>query len=130
MPIDQPRPLEHGRFGGAVRRRLDRLRGQLLNRIDAFAGDGPAHRAQIVAANGRATGIGIVGCGFVADFYAANLSLHPELRLIGCTDLNEARANAFAGRNQCTAFSTLDNLLEDGTIAIVVNLTNPASHAE
>src|SRR5215208_4043629 len=130
MPIDQPRPLEHGRFGGAVRRRLDRLRGQLLNRIDAFAGDGPAHRAQIVAANGRATGIGIVGCGFVADFYAATLPLHPELRLVGCTDLNETRAKVFAQRNGCTAFPTLKDLLEDETVEIVVNLTNPESHAE
>lgn len=130
MHVDRSRARWRDRLGEAVRRRLDRFRGTILNRIDAFAGEGPAHRAKIVAANGRMTGIGIVGCGFVADFYAATLPLHPELRLVGCTDLNETRAQVFAQRNGCTAFPTLKDLLEDETIEVVVNLTNPESHAE
>jgi predicted dehydrogenase len=129
MQIDQPRPPGRGRLARAVRRRLDRLRGALLNRIDAFAGAGPQQLARDGAEQERLTGIGVVGCGFVADFYAANLPLHPELRLIGCTDLNETRAKVFAQRNVCTAFPSLKDLLEDDSIEIVVNLTNPENHA-
>src|SRR4051794_23326326 len=113
MQIHQPRPPEQGRLARAVRRRLDRLRGALLNRIDAFADPGPEQLARSSVEQGRTTGIGVVGCGFVADFYAANFGQHPELRLIGCTDLNETRAKVFAQRNGCTAFPSLKDLLED-----------------
>ena len=38
--------------------------------------------------------IGIVGCGYVADFYVATLKSHPELELAGITDRDAARASA------------------------------------
>jgi predicted dehydrogenase len=129
MQVHPPKPPWQDRVGRAMRKRLDRFRGTFLDRIDAFAGPGPEYKAQQGVASSRTTGIGIVGCGFVADFYAANLRLHPELRLIGCTDVDETRVRAFARRNACAAFSSLEDLLEDGTIEIVVNLTSPASHA-
>jgi predicted dehydrogenase len=67
---------------------------------------------------------------FVADFYAANLTLHPELRLVGSTDLDGSRAEQFAARNGGKVYATVDDLLADPSIAVVVNLTNPASHFE
>ncbi len=117
--------MELGRIG----RRLDRLRAFLLNRIDSFAGSGP-DEVRDRSKHGPKVGVGIVGCGFVADFYAATLPLHPELELIGCTDRNETRALVFAQRNGCGAFPTVGDLLADDRIEIVVNLTNPESHAE
>ena len=120
-----PSQVQHGR----LRKWLDRFRGALLNRIDSFAGAGPDQPRQR-SPGVREIGIGIVGCGFVADFYAATLPLHPELALVGCTDLNETRALVFAQRNGCVAFLTLNDLLQDNRIEIVVNLTNPESHAE
>jgi predicted dehydrogenase len=128
VQIDQPEPLRQSRLRRAWVRRLDRFRGALLNRIDAFAG-GP-DQTRRTAINARTTAIGIVGCGFVADFYAATLPSHPELRLVGCADLNETRAQVFAQRNGCTAFPSLNALLEDETIELVINLTSPESHAE
>ena len=130
MEIDQPRPLSQSRLRSVVGRRLDRFRGLVLNLVDAFAGSGPGNREGTRATDDRSTAFGIVGCGFVADFYAAALPLHPELRLIGCTDLNETRANVFAQRNGCAAYPSLKALLEDERIEIVINLTNPEGHAE
>jgi len=64
----------------------------------------------------------------VADFYAANFGLHPELRIIGCTDLDAERAAAFAARNGGKVYPALDELLADPSVEIVLNLTNPVSH--
>jgi predicted dehydrogenase len=109
---------------------MDRLRAGLLDRIDAFAGAGPAHGRPRLRAASEITGIGIVGCGFVADFYADTLPLHPELRLVACADRDKERAKRFAERNRCKPSGSLEQLLADPEVEIVVNLTNPASHAE
>jgi len=77
-------------------RSVDELRSRLLDRIDAFTGSGPGHRVTTPQVDGPKTGIAIVGCGFVADFYSENLPLHPDLRLIGCTDLQRGTAARFA----------------------------------
>ena len=110
-------------------RSVDELRSRLLDRIDAFTGSGPGHRVTTPQVDGPKTGIAIVGCGFVADFYSENLPLHPDLRLIGCTDLQRERAERFAARNRCKVCASLDHLLADPDVEIVVNLTNPSSHA-
>jgi predicted dehydrogenase len=74
--------------------------------------------------------IGIVGCGFVADYYMATLPLHPELRLIGAHDRDADRRAAFAAHHGVRTYPTLDELLGDDEIDLVVNLTNPRSHFE
>ena len=73
-------------------------------------------------------GIAFVGCGFVADFYAANLPLHPQLALVGVFDLAGSRAASLAARHRVRVYDTLNALLADPSVDIVVNLTNPASH--
>lgn len=111
-------------------RKYDKLRSRLLDRIDRFAGAGAwADLPKRRASSGTApAGIAIVGCGFVADFYAATLPLHPELRLITVTDADPARARRFGGAHRATVHATLDELLADPAVEIVVNLTNPHSH--
>jgi predicted dehydrogenase len=69
-----------------------------------------------------------VGCGFVADLYAGTLNQHPELALAGVTDRDADRAHAFARRHDVTAYDSLDALLADERVDLVVNLTNPESH--
>ena len=128
MQIDQSNPLRE-RLGRALLRRLDRLRGVVLDHIDGLTGPGPKHQAKTEVTDRRSAGIGIVGCGYVADFYAATLPMHPELWLVGCSDLNETRAQVFAQRNDCAAFPSLGDLLNDERIQIVVNLTSPEGHA-
>ena len=75
--------------------------------------------------------IAIVGCGFVADYYIKTLSLHPQLKLVGVMDKIGERANKFAEFHQLShVYETLDDILEDNTVDVVLNLTNPGSHYE
>lgn len=75
--------------------------------------------------------IAIIGCGFVADYYLKTLSIHPQLKLVGVMDKIGDRANKFAEYyNVPRVYETLDDVLEDNTVDIVLNLTNPGSHYE
>ena len=44
--------------------------------------------------------IGIIGCGFVADYYLSTLRLHPELEVAGLVDRQAERAELLAQRHQ------------------------------
>ncbi|MGA2449618.1 MAG: Gfo/Idh/MocA family oxidoreductase [Polyangiaceae bacterium] len=72
--------------------------------------------------------LAIVGCGFVADFYAKTLTNHPELELVGVFDRDAPRSRRYAALNGVREYASLDELLRDRSTEIVVNLTNPASH--
>ena len=75
--------------------------------------------------------IAIVGCGFVADYYLKTLSMHPQLKLVGVMDKVSHRATKFAEyHNVARVYETLTDILEDNTVDIVLNLTNPSSHYE
>ncbi len=75
--------------------------------------------------------IAIVGCGFVADYYLKTLSMHPQLKLVGVMDKIGDRALKFAKyHNVSHVYNSLDDVLEDNTVDIVLNLTNPRSHYE
>jgi predicted dehydrogenase len=75
-------------------------------------------------------GIGIVGTGNIAGGYARDALTHPEIRLVAATDLDPARAVAFAEANGCRAHASLDDLLADDEVDIVVNLTVHHAHHE
>src|SRR6266478_355393 len=74
------------------------------------------------------TGIAIVGCGYAADFYMANLGNHPELSLVGVYDKNTHRLQSFCSHHQTQAFPSLHKLISHSDVEIVLNLTNPAAH--
>lgn len=74
--------------------------------------------------------IGIIGCGYVAEFYGKTLANYPELKLLGVHDQNKENAEAFCRQWRVTIYSTIDQLLKDPTIETVLNLTNPRSHYE
>lgn len=77
----------------------------------------------------EASGIAIVGCGYVADSYRYCLSLHQhELHLTGVYDRDPERLSAFAGHWGDKAYASLDALLADENCKIVVNLTDPENH--
>lgn len=79
----------------------------------------------------RGTGIAIVGCGYVADSYRHTLAFHPEvLRLEGVFDVDPARLEAFAQVWGDRVYASLDAVLSDPAVIIVVNLTGPEAHAE
>jgi len=77
----------------------------------------------------RATGLAIVGCGYVADSYRHCLGFHPQaLRLAGVWDRDPDRLSAYRACWGDRAYGSLDEALGDPDVAIVLNLTDPESH--
>jgi predicted dehydrogenase len=72
--------------------------------------------------------IAIIGCGFVADFYMRTINLYPNLELVGVMDRNSDRASKFSTFYSVPIYNTLEELLSDPKVDIVLNLTNPRSH--
>jgi predicted dehydrogenase len=75
-------------------------------------------------------GIGIVGTGNIAGGYARDASSHPEIRLVAATDLDPVRAAAFGEAHGCRIHASLDDLLADDAVEIVINLTVHHAHYE
>jgi predicted dehydrogenase len=74
--------------------------------------------------------IAIVGCGFVADYYISTLRAYPQLTVAGVMDRNPDRATHFAQHHNLSLYPSLQTLLEDTSVELVLNLTNPRSHFE
>ncbi len=74
------------------------------------------------------TNIGIIGCGNISNAYFTACKRFPFLRVAACADLNPAAAQAKAAEHGCAALS-VDTLLADPAIALVINLTVPQAHA-
>jgi predicted dehydrogenase len=71
--------------------------------------------------------VGIVGCGSISETYLSNAKLFRCLAVTSCADLIAERACAKADRYGIRAVS-VEELLADPGIEIVVNLTVPAAH--
>ena len=72
-------------------------------------------------------GIGIVGCGNISAAYFRLAPLFKGLEVRACTDLNMAVAEARAKEFGVRAL-TMDKLLADDEIDVVINLTIPDAH--
>jgi len=72
--------------------------------------------------------VAIVGCGFVADYYMTTFSLYPELKLAGVMDRDNIRAKVFAEHYSLPVYPSLEALINDKSVDIVINLTNPDNH--
>jgi predicted dehydrogenase len=74
-------------------------------------------------------GIGIIGCGNISEAYLKAAPTFPIVDVRGVADLRpevaQARADAFGLKAM-----TVENLLADPSIEIVVNLTPPLTHVE
>jgi predicted dehydrogenase len=71
----------------------------------------------------------IVGCGTIAGASASHIRNHPSLTLVAATDVDVARATAFAAAHDTRAVSSIDDLLALDA-DVVVNLTIPSAHEE
>ncbi len=72
--------------------------------------------------------VGIIGCGVIAKVYADKLNGLPFVDLAACADIDTERANAFAKENSISRALSVEGLLTDGAIDVVVNLTIPQAH--
>jgi predicted dehydrogenase len=75
--------------------------------------------------------IGIIGCGNISGAYATYARTFDILDLVGCADIDPARAKTVAAEHHIKrAYDSVDALLDDPGIDMVINLTIPAAHAE
>lgn len=74
-------------------------------------------------------GVGVVGCGNISGTYLKVFRDLDGVTPLACADLDMARAEARAAEFDLRA-CTVDELLADQTIEIVLNLTVPGAHAE
>jgi predicted dehydrogenase len=72
--------------------------------------------------------VGVVGCGIVAKVYVEGSTAFESFDVVTCADLDMPSAKAFAEVHGLKA-STVDELIADPSIDVVLNLTPPAAHA-
>ncbi len=75
------------------------------------------------------TKIGIIGCGNISGIYFKAGKTFEILDIIACADINMDAARA-KGAEQGVPACTVDELLANPDIEIVVNLTIPAAHGD
>lgn len=75
-------------------------------------------------------GVGVIGAGTISTQYLENLTAFPDLDVRFIADLDTERAAAQAQKFGVAASGTVDELLADDSIEIVVNLTIPAVHVD
>lgn len=72
-------------------------------------------------------GIGIIGTGNISDAYLKAAPQFPILKIVACADINMDAARAKAATYGIEAV-TVDELLADPRVTIVLNLTTPQHH--
>lgn len=74
--------------------------------------------------------VGIIGCGYIADYYARTLANHDRLIAAAVCDVRAERASAIGNFLCVPAFNSLESFLNKGDVDIVVNLTPHEFHSE
>ena len=80
--------------------------------------------------SGEAVGIGIVGAGVISGQYLENLVRMPGLRVLWVADDDPVRARARAEQFGVPSHGTVEQLLADPRVVVVVNLTVPQLHVQ
>jgi predicted dehydrogenase len=73
-------------------------------------------------------GVGIVGAGNISDQYLSNLTTFPDFKVLFVADLDRERAASQAKKWGVPGSGSLDELLANDLIQLVINLTIPAAH--
>lgn len=73
--------------------------------------------------------VGLVGCGNVSRQYLRNTAASGDLVVVACADIVEANAAAVAREFGIPATVSVEALLADPEIDLVLNLTQPNAHA-
>ena len=73
---------------------------------------------------------GLIGCGNISSVYLENSRWLKDLHIVACTDAIPERAQEAANTYRIASVNTVDELLEDPAIRMIINLTPPAAHGE
>ncbi|MFC3688562.1 Gfo/Idh/MocA family protein [Aquipuribacter hungaricus] len=74
--------------------------------------------------------VGVVGCGAILPQYLQTFAGLTSVQLVAVADLEPARAEAVTADLRGVRALTVDDLLADDEVDVVLNLTVPAAHAE
>lgn len=74
--------------------------------------------------------VGVIGCGMISNHYLAHLPQFNILELTTCADILPDRAAEQALKHRVPKACSVEELLDDPNIDIVVNLTTPRVHSE
>ncbi|MBP2415036.1 putative dehydrogenase [Arthrobacter stackebrandtii] len=74
--------------------------------------------------------VGIVGCGNIIAQYLATLPALDALRLVAVADIDAARAESVAAGLPGVRALSVQALMDDDEVDLVLNLTVPAAHAQ
>ena len=73
--------------------------------------------------------VGIIGCGYIADIYFQSQNLFNNINIIACADIiNEAAEKS--AKEQDVKVQSVEDLLTNKDIDLILNLTIPSSHKE
>lgn len=72
----------------------------------------------------------IVGCGNIATQYSEQVTKYSNIELAGFSDLMPERAQEFAHKYGGKAYASLDEVLADDSVKLIVNLTIHFAHVE
>ena len=72
--------------------------------------------------------VGLIGCGNISEIYLKNDARFDPYKIVACADLMPERAQQRADAFGLTAM-TVEDLLADPAIDVVLNLTVPMAHA-
>ncbi|MDQ0970300.1 putative dehydrogenase [Neobacillus niacini] len=73
--------------------------------------------------------LGIIGCGFISSIYIKTCTELPIINIIACADLDVDRAEEKAEEFDIPKGCSVEELLSDPNIDLVLNLTIPVAHA-
>jgi len=74
--------------------------------------------------------VGIIGVGNIFDRYVKGMARFPLLSVSGCADLEHERAVNGAAAHGISAYDSIEALLADDAVDVVVNITPPVVHAD
>jgi predicted dehydrogenase len=74
--------------------------------------------------------VGVVGCGAISNAYFTAKQVFPILDIAACADLVPERAAAKAKEHGIARALSVDELLADPQVEVVLNLTVPKAHAD
>lgn len=81
-------------------------------------------------ANLETTKVGIIGCGNISGIYFENGKRFKNIEIVACADMLLDRAKAKADEHGVPKALTVDQILADTDVEIIVNLTIPKAHAD
>lgn len=75
----------------------------------------------------KKAGIGVIGCGDIAEIYLKNIALYDNIELVAVANRTRSRAEEKAKLHGCKVME-VDELINCPDIDIILNLTNPDAH--